>query len=185
MRHIAKLFALAALFLLCACASSRWVPVEPNPPKTPLRGGIAEFRLISYDGGDLRGRVLLGATIDTLVLDGEMYEDSSVEIKKARACGTTEVREHIIVCWLTPSRPDNIVTLRKGYWYGSNVYFLLWNEETGLGPDCFEAELIVHALDSRVAARLPIKVVRTDKPTATPTEPAEEPKTPAPDAGAP
>lgn len=184
MRRIARLFALAALSLLCACASSRWVPVEPKPPKTPLRGGIAEFRLISYDGGHLRGRVLLGATVDTLVIDGEMFEDSDVEIEKARACGTTEVREHIIVDWVVPSQP-NVVTLRKGYWYGSDVYFFLWDKETGFGPDCFEAELIVHALDSRVAARLPIKVMRTDKPPATPPEPAEEPTTPAPDAGAP
>ena len=173
---------LAFLLLLpSACASAQRTAVSQEPLKKPLRGGVAEFRLTSYDGGDLRGRFLIGATIDTLVIDGRLFEDRTLELKKARACGTSEVREHYIVDRFAPPEPNEIVTLPKGYWHGSDVYFFLWDKETGLGPDCLEAELIVHTLDSRVAATLPIKVVRTDKPPATPPGVAEEPKTPAPE----
>jgi len=184
-RHVTKLFALAFLFLPCACASTRAFPVEPKPPQTPLRGGIAEFRLTSYDGSRLRGRVLLGATIDTLVIDGRLVEDGTVEIERARACGTAEVREHYIFDSFDSPRPDQIVTLTKRYWHGSDVYFILWDKETGFGPDCFEADLVVNALDGRIAAMLPIKVMRTDKPPAPPAGAAEAPKAPAPEPGAP
>ncbi len=174
--------ALAFLLLTGACASTPGDRGSRGAAKQPIRGGIAEFRLTSYEGYHLEGRVLLGATVDTLVIDGDMVEDFDVEVKKIRACGTTEVREHIIVDTFGPPRP---VTLPRGYWYGMNVYFLLWDKETGPGPDCFDAELVLHTLDRRIAARLPIRVVRTDKPPAPPDGAAEEPKPPPADAGAP
>jgi hypothetical protein len=85
-----------------------------------------------------------------------------------------------------PPRPDQLVTIEWGYWHGVNLHFSLFDEKrTGLGPDCFEAKLKVLDKDGRVAATLPIQVVRTDKPPA-PTEGATaEPKTPPSDAGAP
>jgi hypothetical protein len=183
--RITRPLALAFLFLTGACASTPGDRGSQEAAKTPLRGGVAEFRLTFYDGGDLRGRVLLGATADTLVIDGRLYEDSKVELNKVRACGKTEVIGHIIVDRFAPPRPDQIVTLRRGYWHGSNVFFLLWNTETGPGPDCFEAELVVRVLDGRVVATLPIRVVRTDKPPATPDGGTGEPKPPPSDGGAP
>lgn len=170
-----------ALLLPCACASTQAFPVEPTPPKEPVRGAIAEFRLISYDTSRFSGRVLIGATIDTLVIDGRLLANSSVELEKTRACGTTEVREHYVMDSFFYPRPNQIVTLHKGYWHGSDVYFILWDKETGLGPDCLEADLVLNVLDGREAARLPIKVVRTDKPETAPTGAAQAPKTPAPE----
>jgi len=171
---------LLLLLLPSACASAQRTAVSQEPLTKPLRGGVAEFRLTSYDGGDLRGRFLVGATIDTLVIDGRLFEDRTLELKEARACGMSEVREHYIVDRFAPPEPNEIVTLPKGYWHGSDVYFFLWDKETGLGPDCFEAELVLHALDRRIAATLPIKVMRTDKPPPTPPGTAKEPKAPAP-----
>jgi hypothetical protein len=100
--------ALAFLLLTGACAATPGDRGAQEAPRTPLRGGVAEFRVTSYDGGDLKGRVLLGATV-----------------------------------------------------------------------------LVVSALGGRVAARLPIRVVRTDKPVVPPDGGAEEPKPPPSDAGAP
>jgi hypothetical protein len=168
-----------------ACASTPGDRGAQEAAKKPLRGGVAEFRVTSYDGSRLKGRVLVGATIDTLVIDGRLVEDSDVELEKVRACGKTEVIEHITVDRFAPPRPDEIVTLKRGYWHGWNATFFLWDEETGLGPDCFEAELGVNALDGRVAATLPIRVVRTDKPPATPDGGAAAPMPPPSDAGAP
>jgi hypothetical protein len=183
--QITRSLALAFLLLTGACAATPGDRGAQEAPRTPLRGGVAEFRVTSYDGGHLEGRVLLGATIDTLVIKGDLLPDSNVELEKARACGKTEVREHYIVDWIAPPGPEEIITLRRGYWYGRNVYFFLWDKETGLGPDCFDAELVVRALGGRVAATLPIRVVRTDKPAVPPDGAAEEPKAPALDAGAP
>ena len=91
------------------------------------------------------------------------------------------MREHYIVDRFAPPRPNEIVTLHKGYWHGSDVYFILWDKAIGFGPDCFEADLVLNALGGQTVARLPIKVVRTDKPEAAPTEATQAPKTPAPE----
>jgi hypothetical protein len=183
--RITRPLALAFLFLTGACASTPGERGSQEVAKTPLRGGVAEFRLTSYDGGWLKGRVLLGATVDPLVIHGRLYEDRDVELKKVRACGKTEVIEHYIVDRFSPPRPEDIITLPRGYWHGTNAHFFLWDEVSGLGPDCFEGELVVRALGGRIAATLPIRVVRTDKPSAPPEGGKEEPKTPPSDAGAP
>jgi hypothetical protein len=183
--RITRPLALAFLLLTDACASTPGERGSQEAANKPLRGGVAEFRVTSYDGRDLRGRVLLGATVDPLVIDGRLYADSDVELEKIRACGKTELLGKYLVDRFSPPRPDQIVTLPRGYWHGANVHFFLWDEETGLGPDCFEAELVVSVLDGRVAATLPIRVVRTDKPPAPPDGGKEEPKTPPADAGAP
>lgn len=183
--QITRPLALAFLLTTGACASTLGERGSQEAAKTPLRGGVAEFRLISYDGGDLRGRVLLGATVDTLVIDGRLAADREVELNKVRACGKTELLGKYIVDRFSPPRPDQIVTLPRGYWHGANVHFFLWDKVTGLGPDCFEADLVLRARGGRIAATLPIRVVRTDKPPAPPDEGTEEPKPLPSDAGAP
>jgi hypothetical protein len=175
-----------ALLLTGACASTPGNRgSQQEEAKQPLRGGVAEFRLTSYDGRDLKGRVLLGAMIDSLVIDGRMVEEKDVELKEVRACGKKERLGHYRMESLTPPRPDEIVTVRRGYWYGANVDFFLWDKETGPGPDCFEAELVLSVRGGAVAARLPIRVERTDKPSALPDGGTEPPKPPPSDGGAP
>jgi hypothetical protein len=120
-----------------------------------------------------------------LVINGRLIEDRDVELKEVRACGKTELLEHWHVDRFSPPRPKDIITLSRSYWHGRSASFFLWDKETGLGPDCFEAELVVRALGGRIAAKLPIRVVRTDKPPATPDGGTEEPKPPPSDAGAP
>ncbi len=157
-------------------------------PQTSRSGaGSLNSRSPSYDGHDLKGRVLLGATIDTLVIDGRLYDWKDVELEKIRECGKTEPLKYWVMEWLPPPpRPEEIVALPRGYWHGASIRFPLFDERTtGLGPDCFEAELVVRARGLRVAARLPIKVVRTDKPPLTPDGGTEAPEPPPSDAGAP
>jgi hypothetical protein len=155
--------------------------------KKPLRGGVAEFRVISYDGEILEGRVLLGATVDPLVIDGRLIESTDVQMDSFRACDSKDWLKHIDDCILSrPPQAGEIITISPGYWYGGKVKFWPFDkEQTGLGPDCFEAELVLRVLDGRVAATLPIRVVRTDKPPTPPDGGTEQPKPPASDAGAP
>jgi hypothetical protein len=185
--RITRPLALAFLLLTGACASTPGNRGSREAPKKPLRGGIAEFRVTSYDGRVLEGRVLLGATVDPLVIDGRLVEAVDVELEEIRACGKTELLKYWVMESLpAPPRADEVVTLSRGYWHGAHADFPLFDEKiTGLGPDCFEAELVLRVLDGRIAARLPIRVVRTDKPPAPPDGGTEEPKPPSSDAGAP
>ena len=114
-----RLWRLLTVLLLTtgACAPTPAATGAAKVPSTPLRGGVAEFHATSYDGSHLEGRILLGATVDTLVIDGDLLPDRNVEITKARACGTTEVRKHYIVDFIGHSRPEDIISLRRGTWY--------------------------------------------------------------------
>jgi hypothetical protein len=184
--QITRPLALAFLLLTGACASTPGDRGSQDAAKQPLRGGVAEFRVTSYDGHVLEGRVLLGATVDPLVIDGRLVDGKDVDLEKVRACGKTELLEYMMGDLPSAHRADDIITLRRGYWHGANEHFWLFDQKMmGPGPDCFEAEMVVRALGGRVAARLPIRVVRTDKPPAPPDGGTEEPKPPPSDAGAP
>lgn len=182
--------ALASLFFLLlggACASTPQTAGSSAASREPLRGGVAEFQVASYDGVYLKGRVLIGATADTLVIDGRLHPSWDVRVTNMRACGKNErIRFWSIEpLFFAPPRAEEIITLRPGYWYGGNVSFLLADDEArGVGLPCFEAELLVLARGSRVAARLPIRVVRTDKLPTTQEGHPEEPRTPPSDVGA-
>ena len=182
--QIGRPAALALILLTGACTSTPQTAGSRVPAKEPLRGGIAEFQVTSYDGVYLKGRVLIGATVDTLVIDGRLHVSWDVRVTNMHACGKSErVRFWSIEpLFFAPPRPDEIITLRPGYWYGGNVTFLLANDEAkGIGLTCFEAELLVLARGSRVAARLPIRVVRTDPPEGH----IDEPRSPLPEVDAP
>jgi len=153
---------------------------------TPPRGGIAEFHLTSYDGYTFKGRVLLGATIDPLVIQDKLLEGANVELEKVRACGKAELLPYMMPDLWILREPEAFITLHRGYWYGANIFFdLFWEERTGRGPDCIEAELVLHVRGYAVAARLPIRVERTDKPPAIPDGGTEPPKPPPADGGMP
>jgi len=186
--QIIKSAVFAFIIVTGACASTPGGRGSREVAKEPLRGGAAEFRLTSYDGRVLAGRVLIGTTVDPLVIDGRLYEWADVELKDLRECGKKDLlKKHMVYEALPqPPRAEEIITIRRGYWYGTDVSYVLFNEElTGWGPACLEAELVVRAADWRVAAKLPIRAVRTDKSPAAPDGGASEPKPPASDAGAP
>jgi hypothetical protein len=196
---------LALILSTGACASAPGRRGSETPPKEPLRGGIAEFQVTSYDGESIEGRMLLGATVDPLVIDGRFIPTSTILVDwdSVRVCGKEEslggaggVDYDIFV---RPPRPEDIVILRPGYWYGRNIkYWLFIKRKPGPGPgpgegpgptggpQCIEAEFVVRARGGRPAARARIHAVRTDKLPAPPDGGAPPaPKPPAPPPGAP
>ncbi|UQA54631.1 hypothetical protein [Polyangium aurulentum] len=158
----------ALLLATTACASTS--RDTRAPAKRALREGIAEFYVTSYDGRLLEGRVLVGATVDTFVIDGRLPEWFAVALEEVRECGKPELLDFwSIETFLPPPRADELVTLRPGYWYGGNVSFPLLDRKkvNGVGVACVEANLVVRARGMGVAARLPIRVVRTDVSAST------------------
>ena len=162
--QIVKLSVLVSLLLTgTACASNRGSNSSLEAAKKPLRGGVAELQVTSYDGETIKGRFLLGATVDPVIIDRHLVESGNVELTSLRACGKKDRVPHVeFDMVLPPLQPDDIIAIRPGYWYGKNLsYWLFIEKRTGLGPECLEAELVVRALDGREAARIPIHVIRT------------------------
>lgn len=163
-----RLSPLLLSLILGACAARPPDVGDALVPKTPLRGGIVEFVLSSYDGESLKGRVLLGASIDPLVIDGRLLEWIDLEVRKVRTCDKQEVLSyyHLDIHY-PPLRNDEIVTLKPKYWYGADIDLLLFGSQLKQPkPDCFEGELMVWSLDGRLAATRTIRVTRTDKAPA-------------------
>jgi hypothetical protein len=159
--------AFAVIVLNGACASTSSDIEPPKVPKPPLQGGIAEFTLSSFDGVTLEGRILLGATIDPLVIDSRLNEWIDVEVRDIRTCDSQErlVYYHVDRHVHTP-RPDQIITIQPGHWYGAKRSFLFFGPDLKQPkPECFEGELMVWAEGSRIAAKRSIRVTRTDKPS--------------------
>lgn len=169
--HI-RLIALALLFTT-ACASTPGAVGAQEATKKPIRGGIAEFHPTLYNTKTLEGRLLIGATVDPFVVGSMLLPGRTVELEKVRACGKTEPLEHLMADMWIFRESEPRITLRPGYWYGGDVSFvgLFMERQTGLGPDCLEANLLVFATGYNLVATLPIRVERTDKPPAAPKPP--------------
>lgn len=147
---------------------------------------VIELLVTRYDGHRLEGRVLIrGDNATPLVINDSLMEFEDVSFEQARACGTTNLLP--FRAWDPPRRRTTDVphTLYTGQWHGSEVKFPL-SDQTSPWPDCFEANLVVRVIDGRVAAKLPVRVERTDKPKDTSDTGAPvEPNPPAPAGAAP
>lgn len=175
------------LLLLVACAGAPANSGSQEAEKKPIKGGVVEFRLTSYDTLEITGRVMLGATTEPFVVSRKLLEGADISLDKVRPCDKTTRLEYVMAdAWIGAGLEDSF-TLRPGYWYGVNVHFPLFSEhQTGLGPDCLEANLVVRAHSAQIAATLPIRIERTDKPPASPDGgPPADWKPPASDGGTP
>lgn len=193
---------LSLILLTGACASTSGRRASQSPPDEPIRGAVAEFQVTSYDGQALRGRVLIGATIDPLVVDGRFIPSVSFNLDQStlRMCGMEKPIDSIDNdLFVRTPRPEDILTLRPGYWYGATFEYWLFprakpgplpgpGEEPGPtgGPECIEGEFVVRALSGRPVARVRFHAVRNDKlpaPSdrgAPPVPAAPKPVTPEP-----
>src|SRR5882724_11449029 len=146
--HLIRHMTLALILLTSACASNRgeWKP--PPAPNEPIQGGVVEFQVTSYDGEDVSGRVLIGATSEPFVIDSRLTALTvNIDASTFHACGH---EERIIIqgckgiLVIRPPEPDDIITIRPGHWYGGAVKLWVFSEGViGLGPDCLEADLVV------------------------------------------
>lgn len=154
--------------LLLGCGPGGGAMHAQTASKQALKGGVAEFKVYAFDGESLKGRILIGATGEAYSIDGRLVEEVSVELKNLRACDTHKVLTYYLVDrHVRPAKPEDSVVIRPGYWYGADMQFFLFDKAlTPELPDCFEGEMVVKALDRRVAATLALHVTRTDKPEA-------------------
>ncbi|QRK11546.1 hypothetical protein JQX13_16610 [Archangium violaceum] len=147
---------------------------------------MMEVQDIQYDGWTLSGRVLVSPEEGQLRLDRRLTPTIHVKVNYVSDCtygAVASIRADIIA---PLARPEDLLVLEPGYWYGSTVRFRLFGEHiTGLGPECVEADIALRSFDHQLVARQRIRAVRpasmdggTQSDEGTPEEPA-----PPPDAG--
>ncbi len=144
---------------------------------TSIQGGMAEFKLNSFDGERVKGRLLLGATVEPLVIDARLREWIDVELRDLRTCGDKQVLEYFLPDFYAPrSEMDTALMLQPGFLYGKDLSFFLFSKlRMKLLPQCFEADLWVWSLDRRVITKHPISVRRTDIAADAPLKQPETP----------
>jgi hypothetical protein len=169
----------ASLLLMAACTGFPFF--GRKPPSSPDRGTIQdaghmdaripprtmmEIQDIQYDGWTLSGRVLVSPEEGQLRLDRRLIPTIHVEIRRVSECehgSVTSIRGDLIA---PRARPEDLLVLEPGYWYGTTVRFKLFSEYfTGLGPECVQADIILLSFDGKRVARQRIRAVRPPQAT--------------------
>jgi hypothetical protein len=117
----------------------------------------------TFDGQIFSGRLLISPIGGSLRVDKRMIESFTLSVKDVSACGTGQPLEYIITDVLAPPlREEDILILQPGYWYGKQIRLRLFDAQGGsqTTPECFEADLIYHALDAKFAGHIHVRAER-------------------------
>jgi hypothetical protein len=126
-----------------------------------------EWQTISFDGETLHGRLLVSPAGSPLRIDKRLIESFDLSVDSVMECDTGIGLANVIMDVLAPPlREEDILTLAPGFWYGKEVRLFLFAEHATQQPlpQCFEAEIVYHALDVKNAARTHVRVERTLPP---------------------
>jgi hypothetical protein len=132
-------------------------------------GARMELQNAHYDGKALSGRLLIGPTAESLCLDKRLIEEFTLVMEAVAECGTgRDVGFFVTDVMAPPMKEEDVLVLEPGSWYGKDVSIFLFSEKlTGQpSPDCIEAEFTFHALNVQRAARLRVRVARTNQPSS-------------------
>jgi len=167
---------LVSLCLLVACSGFPFF--GKRAPSKPGHGAISdagvalpsrvmmEVQDIQYDGFTISARILVSPEGGSLRLDRRLIPSVDVSIGIFADCERGSVPSIHMDSFFPPSnRAENLMVLEPGYWYGTTVHFMPFDDHfTGLGPECVEATLRLHAFDGRVVARERIRALRPPSP---------------------
>jgi hypothetical protein len=144
------------------------------PPSTATSARLGWSYKTSRLTERLSGRLLISPASANLRIDKRLIESFALSIDSVVECGTGTGLAYVIMdVFAPPPQETDILTLVPGFGYGKEVRLLLFASEATKQPlpQCFEAEIVYHALDVKNAARLHVRVERN--------LPASPPRTPA------
>jgi hypothetical protein len=190
MRIIWLLLATVPLVMLGGCKGFPWFSRAPTDRSSDVAGNAPitngdfsqaqlELQNVSFDGETLSGRLLISPASSSLRIDKRLIESFALSVESVVECGTGTGLAYVIMDVLAPPPKEmDILTLAPGFWYGKEVRLLLFASEATKQPlpQCFEAEIVYHALDVKNAARLRVHVERS-----LPAAPTPDAETPSPD----
>lgn len=155
----------ASLILVAACGGIPFWSREGARPATddtqvPPRIKV-EFQDVHYDGRVLSGLVLISPEGKSLRLHKRFLPD----VQQVADCARRPTVSIIMDYFGSMPRPDDLLILEPGYWYGRRVSFTLFDEYfTGIGPECIDARLLISSFDGQLVAGVPIRAVRPPVP---------------------
>jgi hypothetical protein len=156
----------AGLPLFSRAAPNR--TADPGGSIPTLNGDFTQARLelqnVSFDGEYLHGRLLISPVTGQLRIDKRLIESLALSIDSVVDCGTGAGLNFVIMdISATPLQEVDILTLEPGFWYGKEVRLFLFAEHATHQPppQCFEAEIVYHALDVKNAARMHVRAERS------------------------
>jgi hypothetical protein len=133
-----------------------------------INGDFTQARLelqnVSFDGEYLYGRLLVSAVAGRLRIDKRLIESFALSIDSVVDCGTGASLAYVIMDVSAPPLQEaDVLTLEPGSWYGKEVRLFLFAEHATHQPlpQCFEAEIVYHAVDVKNAARMHVRAERS------------------------
>ena len=125
-----------------------------------------EVQDIQYDGFTISARILVSPEGGSLRLDRRLIPSVDVSMGIFADCERGSVPSiQMDRFFPPPNRAENLMVLEPGYWYGTTVHFRPFDDHiTGIGPECVEATLRLHAFDGSVMVRERIRAVRPPSP---------------------
>jgi hypothetical protein len=132
----------AAMFLLAvsfACGHA-----TPAYRSTSSSGEV-ELTGLSYDGTTIRGRLLVRARDQAILLDPRWEENAAVGLSEVMGCSPTALPALLVVDHFPPPlSPKDVLRLEPGYWYGRDVTLHVFRDP---GPSCIKASISVAPVD--------------------------------------
>jgi hypothetical protein len=120
-----------------------------------------EVQDIQYDGLTLSARVLVSPESGPLRLNRQLVPNIHVELWGVSDCKYGAVGSIRVDLIPRKVRPEDLLVLEPGYWFGRTVHFGPFDEHlTGLGPECIEAYIRLFSFDGKPVARQRIRAVR-------------------------
>jgi hypothetical protein len=164
---------LASLLLVSACTGFPFFGKKSSSPpgreaikdatignQVPSRV-ILEVQDIQYDGFTISARVLVSPEGGPLRLDRRLIPTIHVDMGIIADCTRGSVLAMRADLIARRARPEDLLVLEPGYWYGSTVRFNPFDEHfTGIGPECVEATIRLLSFDRKIVARQRIRAVR-------------------------
>jgi hypothetical protein len=169
MRLIWPALASISLLLMVSCAGLPFFSRGESSHSSLQEGDaepvqvLLELQDIAFDGQIFSGRLLISPVGGSLRVDKRMIESFALSVKDVSICGTGQPLEYMITDVLAPPlREEDILVLQPSYWYGKQVRLRLFDAQRGSqpAPECFEADLIYHALDVKFAGRVHVRAER-------------------------
>lgn len=122
-----------------------------------------EMQDIRYDGQTLSGRIMVGAVRGDIRLDRRLISSASVNVDSVSDCMTGSPVTFLLVDGFPPApRDEDLLILKPGYWYGTEVRFPLFSERFmgRAGPDCIEADVSLLSYSGEPVGSVHIRAVR-------------------------
>jgi hypothetical protein len=147
------------------------VPAQENvPDKTSLRLqlpanlGWEDVQIEGAAVSRVEGRLLIGVEEGRLRLNRQLFSGIQAEVRFPVDCRTGLPVKYIIWDSFPPHRKEDLLILERGYWYGKEIEFPIFDEHfTGLGPECLKAEIWLFSFDGRIAARRELRAERSSR----------------------